>query len=262
VADGVTQKFTGKERDVESGLDYFGARYFSAAQGRFSSTDPKPRSAHPLDPQSWNRYAYARNNPLSFVDPDGMDIVLAQGMGTKDRSYVVDNLARMYSTPAGKAMLERADQSKFTITIGTGHLGRTDLTKVPPGAVVLGGKTLVEGGNTRYGDVRADGHRMLVAKSPDSPTAPPIQVIIDTSQAAEISKDPATVLAHEIGGHTTEVISAAESNPSQFIDSVNPKDETASLAAERALGKLPDNPSQQDIEAVENLLKPKEEKPR
>jgi RHS repeat-associated protein len=37
--DALTQ-FTGKERDAESGLDYFGARYFVAAQGRFTSTDP------------------------------------------------------------------------------------------------------------------------------------------------------------------------------------------------------------------------------
>jgi RHS repeat-associated protein len=40
--DAVTEKFTSKERDAESGLDYFGARYFSGAQGRFTSPDPLP----------------------------------------------------------------------------------------------------------------------------------------------------------------------------------------------------------------------------
>ncbi len=68
----VTLKFTGKERDTESGLDYFGARYFSPQQGRFTSPDPLLNSGRPWLPQSWNRYAYALNNPLKYVDPDGL----------------------------------------------------------------------------------------------------------------------------------------------------------------------------------------------
>ncbi len=65
--------FTGKERDAETGLDYFEARYFSGAQGRFTSPDPLLASGRAQDPQSWNRYAYGRNNPLRFVDPTGLD---------------------------------------------------------------------------------------------------------------------------------------------------------------------------------------------
>jgi RHS repeat-associated protein len=252
-------KFTGKERDAESGLDYFGARYYGSSLGRFMQTDPKPGSAHMLNPQSWNRYAYTLNNPLKFIDPNGMDVVLAAGLSQSDRSYVVNNLARMYATPAGKGFLQRADQSKFTITVGTGHLGRTDLTKAPPGAVVFGGQTKVEGGNTRYGTVTSDGHTQLVAKSPDSPTAPAIQVIIDKDQSAEIGKDPAKVFGHELGGHTADVLDAAEGNANQFIDSVNPKDETSSEAAEKAMGKVPNQPSQEDVQAVEEILKPREE---
>ena len=69
------EEFTGKERDQETGLDYFGARYFSGAQGRFTSPAPENASAflYPDDPQSWNGYSYARNNPLRYVDPDGMN---------------------------------------------------------------------------------------------------------------------------------------------------------------------------------------------
>jgi RHS repeat-associated protein len=63
------QQFPSKERDSETGLDYFGARYYSSAQGRFTS--PDQGNALPTDPQSWNRYRYARNNPLYYVDPDG-----------------------------------------------------------------------------------------------------------------------------------------------------------------------------------------------
>ena len=70
--DGVTQKFTGKERGnltTEGGLDYFGARYFSAAMGRFTSVDPGPYDLR--NPQTLNRYTYANNNPLAYVDRDG-----------------------------------------------------------------------------------------------------------------------------------------------------------------------------------------------
>jgi len=75
--------FTGKERDAESGLDYFGARYYASSMGRFMSPDPGWFFAtNPSDPQSWNIYAYARNNPLSFVDPDGYDCVYLNNAGT------------------------------------------------------------------------------------------------------------------------------------------------------------------------------------
>jgi RHS repeat-associated protein len=64
--------FTGKERDSESGLDNFGARYDSSSMGRFMTPDPLLNSGRPWEPQTWNRYAYARNNPLNIVDPTGL----------------------------------------------------------------------------------------------------------------------------------------------------------------------------------------------
>jgi len=64
-------RFTGKERDSESRLDYFGARYFSAAQGRFTTADAPFADQSAADPQSWNLYAYVRNNPLRYADPTG-----------------------------------------------------------------------------------------------------------------------------------------------------------------------------------------------
>jgi RHS repeat-associated protein len=64
--------FTGKERDAETGLDYFGARYLASGVGRFTSVDPLMSTGKPADPQSWNRYSYTRSNPLRFVDPEGL----------------------------------------------------------------------------------------------------------------------------------------------------------------------------------------------
>ena len=69
--DNLSQRFTGKERDSESGLDYFGARYYGSALGRFTSPDPSKLSVLPTYPQTWNRYSYVYNNPLALKDDNG-----------------------------------------------------------------------------------------------------------------------------------------------------------------------------------------------
>lgn len=72
--------FTGKPYDPGTGLSYFGARYYIPVIGRFTGMDPKGLA--PEDPHSFNRYAYANNNPYKYVDPDGRASVLAvAGMG-------------------------------------------------------------------------------------------------------------------------------------------------------------------------------------
>jgi RHS repeat-associated protein len=70
--DGTRQKFTGYERDAETGLDYANARYDASAQGRFLSVDPLLASADVASPQSLNRYSYVENNPLNLTDPSGL----------------------------------------------------------------------------------------------------------------------------------------------------------------------------------------------
>jgi len=62
-------KFSGKEHDEESQLDYFGARYYDRNQYRFVSVDAKRPSI--LNLRKWNLYSYCGNNPLVFIDPDG-----------------------------------------------------------------------------------------------------------------------------------------------------------------------------------------------
>ena len=75
-ADATEHHYTGKERDIESGLDYFGARYLASTMGRWLSPDPSGLTyANPYNPQSLNLYGYVLNNPLTNIDPTGKDCV-------------------------------------------------------------------------------------------------------------------------------------------------------------------------------------------
>jgi RHS repeat-associated protein len=72
-ADGVRQQFAGQDRDNETGLDYFRARYYSSAQGRFTGVDAMFFEMWKVsNPAGWNLYSYVTNNPLKFSDPFGL----------------------------------------------------------------------------------------------------------------------------------------------------------------------------------------------
>jgi RHS repeat-associated protein len=109
VNDGIRQQFTSKERDVETGLDYFGARYFASVQGRFSSADPyninlerqetaDGQEADALfrnyirQPQHWNRYTYALDNPLGYVDPNGLKEYHTTVLGQRITVHIDDSI--------------------------------------------------------------------------------------------------------------------------------------------------------------------------
>lgn len=109
-ADCVRQKFGSKERDAETGLDYFEARYFASVQGRFTGVDPydinferqntpDEREAnavfanYAVQPQHWNHYTYALNNPLRYVDPDGLLEYEAELLGKKIKINISDKLS-------------------------------------------------------------------------------------------------------------------------------------------------------------------------
>ncbi|HYP07677.1 MAG TPA: RHS repeat-associated core domain-containing protein, partial [Bryobacteraceae bacterium] len=123
-AAGPRQRFTGKERDIElatsampSGLDYFESRYFSSAQGRFTTPDVMMGKTEWLvDPQRWNRYAYVRNNPLRYIDPNGEDLVVYTFYGSdltdEQKKYLQANMKQIQASIAQKfrdAGVEKVD---------------------------------------------------------------------------------------------------------------------------------------------------------
>ena len=119
-------KFTGKERDSESGLDNFIKRYHASSLGRFMTPDPIMIMKQKLrDPQQWNMYAYARNNPLRFLDLKGeyacegttkqcQDFEKARKSDLKSDNENVRNSAASYGDPT---------ETKNGVTVKWGDTG-------------------------------------------------------------------------------------------------------------------------------------------
>jgi RHS repeat-associated protein len=74
-----THKFTGKELDPETGLYYYGGRYYDPEISRFISADPFVQD--PDEPQNFNRYSYVDNNPINYIDPSGYFYMSKSGGG-------------------------------------------------------------------------------------------------------------------------------------------------------------------------------------
>ncbi len=105
-----SQWYTGQEEDSESSLDYYRARFYDPALGRFMSADTLVPAA--LDPQSLNRYAYVRNSPVAFNDPEGHSWLKGQFQKNFASSSlllqsvdVFSGSAMLASKPEGQAIL-------------------------------------------------------------------------------------------------------------------------------------------------------------
>jgi RHS repeat-associated protein len=111
-AEGTLLTFTEHVGDAESALDYFGARYFAGAMGRFTSADPEIIPGDITNPQAWNKYGYTYNNPFRYTDPDGkapQDTVAGQNFERDARAVLSGQMssgefqARNASRAAGAA---------------------------------------------------------------------------------------------------------------------------------------------------------------
>jgi len=181
--DGTSQKFTSKERDAETGLDYFGARYMSSAQGRFTSADPKQFPHDITDPQSWNKYSYTRNNPLRYVDPDGEDWQdILKGAINGYTSSNTLNAGRIDSSNSdfrsgqaiGDAVAAVQGTVEFLGGIG-GEVGGTALDLTGVGAVagvpinVASGVAIVHGGTVAGTGLANLGNAVFASSTNDTP---------------------------------------------------------------------------------------------
>jgi RHS repeat-associated protein len=170
VGAGGPRKFTGKERDAETGLDYFGARYYAAKAARFTSVDPVYTWQDNLaDPVRWNRYAYSRNNPLRYTDPDGRTIVdylngVANAVGSNfllgagrvgggNADYQFGQfVGDVFSIPAGAVVVQGGLGPAGLGIVGAPETGGASLVVTAAGVVMVGaGSSAVVNGATNAG---------------------------------------------------------------------------------------------------------------
>jgi len=122
-------KFTGKERDGESGLDNFGARYHASSLGRLMTPDASPTKLAPQsNPQRWNLYSYVENSPLTSVDPTGKETeVITLGAIRGNRSSGLSG-----SNPFGHTAIRiKNSKGDFVYTFGPTADRHGYLWKVP-----------------------------------------------------------------------------------------------------------------------------------
>lgn len=187
-------KFTGKERDSESSLDYFGARYYASGLGRFTSRDTGPFDWN--DPQTLNRYAYTRNNPLRFVDPTGKYFVIA----TTDPNYgeFRQAIAKLLLSSQGAAAVEQVAQSPKPVFYQSGNLGGATQNANGSTSLTLGKTEVIE--TTKPSQ---DGSHLVGVSSG-------IVVTVDYGNVAAGSRAPDVTIGHETS-HAVDALQAGDS---------------------------------------------------
>jgi RHS repeat-associated protein len=192
--DGVRQQFTQKERDNETGLDYFGYRYFASTQGRWIGVDPLiDFERNTQEPQAWNLYQYCVNNPLTRTDPDGQqDSVRLNG-----RNAIEQELRRNgFNQEQIKIFMEEYDKGQtraLKITVAT--LAGLSLTP-----------TLKEAGEAFliWAARNPDKVEQLGQMLQESAGGPPGLTLAPNSRLREVEKDGLERLAKQLGSRLVE----------------------------------------------------------
>jgi len=188
--DGGPLKFTGHERDSDpaggiSPIDYMHARYYTPDVARFLSVDMHP--GRPAAPQSWNRYPYARGNPLKYFDPDGEDIKLAGDIGNVATFLV--NTARHAQGRADLAAI--AHNHHFVATFHNTQIYTQSQINLEQNLARHGFKRQIKPANT----------------NPDhasGATAVDINVDANAVSAVHPDKTGVTTIEHEVGSHAMD----------------------------------------------------------
>src|SRR5262245_9421715 len=116
------------------------ARYYSSGLARFLSTDPSRRSANAMSPQTWNRYTYARNNPIAYFDPNGEDaqiFIVNATSGATRSSFSMSNVAT--------AVQSKFDNAGAKATVHTKGPSKSDFQKADKNGDIIHVVVVVDG---------------------------------------------------------------------------------------------------------------------
>jgi RHS repeat-associated protein len=183
-------KFTGKERDSESGLDNFGVRYYGSSLGRMMSPDSGV-DQYPEDPQSWNLYSYVRNNPVNAIDPNG-EFTCGSSLTAQQCENAHQSVERAEKSldeikkTHGEDSKEYKDAKRSIDALG----GRKD-----NGVTLENGPTGMWGGNTQIGAMQAP--------TADNPNGQNITINLTTAALSGSSERLAVEIVHE-GFHAAD----------------------------------------------------------
>ena len=239
-------KFTQKERDRETGLHYFEARYLSGKLARFITQDPKYANPDALkqadaakflsSPQEMNMYAYARNNPLNYVDPMGLEVTVKttddrpghKATEIKFTAVLLNNSSRKLSPEQLKSIQGRitsqlqgdysghGDQQSWKMTVNV-RIGRSEndikptdhvirlMDKLPPsdktspGAIVLGRAQL--GGKWVHVDASLIDQRPRRANGQDSSLERVVSHEVGHNLRLLHTEDTENPVRHTMGPH-------------------------------------------------------------
>jgi len=189
--------FTTYQRDSESGLDYAMVRYYDSSAARFCSADPVGGQVD--DPQTWNRYTYARNDPIDLTDPSGQGFL----------SWLID------------ALLIGADilTSGFFAPETAAILGTTDVT-INTANLAITGALGAAGAATAYEQSKSGGQRQSAPQQQQTQTpqgntkspclTPGVQAALQQALIGAANK----ALGTQLGGtRTTDTVTGQPNAP-------------------------------------------------
>jgi len=200
-------KYSGKEREEQTGLDYFGARYYDHTSYRFISPDPvRNRDEAIGNPQLWNLYAFCRNNPVTYLDPDGREVQIMDEVSFRNvRNSIQDRTARssIDKDPKGfiKKNLINSIQSKNSNFNALKRLVNSDmLIQIHASNDV----TYYNNGSNQKQYLPLNENWSGMTVFPNSSDAPCVNMsnIISIYVSTDVSvSEAARTLAHELYGH-------------------------------------------------------------
>ena len=216
--DDSTKLFTGHERDRETGLDYMLARYYGPSLARFLTVDPGNKArGNPSTPQRWNLYAYARNNPVAFIDPNGREEITVTV--TTRIPTATTSLGRLtFAGDAGgdtfrtrqTAKIETDPSKGGPLKSAKGEVGRTVMVTTLAGTPVVGASDPNRTPTTMTADATrgSDGSTTVTMSGNESNPLVPGSPGITYSMSLTVNSDGTTQLEGQhdgYPGYTVEV---------------------------------------------------------
>jgi len=209
--------FTGRRQDVDTGLVYMGARYYDPTIGRFISTDPKGFDG--ANVHSFNRYAYANNNPSKYVDPDGRNPLIVWLATATGAGYGAGVMADAASQAAAWGTIDWGLAMSSNAARAGAEAGL--MSPAPGMSVGLSIKSVdviaAEAGQvSKYVDITAG--RSVANRATDVPRADFEKNLLESGWTRSVSKDgKATVFEKDGAAYTVRDSSKEGSKTAEYF---------------------------------------------